>query len=126
MGWFQSSKRRVLVVDDEQAIGNITCDFLKGAGFEAVFTTNAVDALHQIQNKPVDAVLLDVFLEYEDGLAFLGKLKKRYPSIPVVILTGAGYDESMMETARQEGASGYVSKDTDLEDVVVAVQRVLR
>lgn len=126
MSLFKSQKKHILVVDDEQAIGDITCEFLKEAGFDAVFVTNAVDALHKMEEKPFDAVLLDIYLEEDDGLAFLGKLKKLYPSVPVIMLTGAGYDEDMMETALKEGASGYVSKDTDLEDVVVAIQRVLR
>ena len=123
---FKTTKKRILVVDDEQAIGDITCEFLKEAGFDAAFVTNPVDASHKMEEKPFDAVLLDIYLEQEDGLLFLGKLKKNYPSVPVIMLTGAGYDEDMMETALKEGASGYVSKDTDLDNIVVAIQRVLR
>jgi DNA-binding response OmpR family regulator len=126
MSMFKAKKKRILVVDDEQAIGDITCEFLKEAGFDATFVTNAVDAMHRMEEKPFDAMLLDIYLEQDDGLLFLSKFKKSFPSVPVIMLTGAGYDEDMMETALKEGASGYVSKDTDLDNIVVAIQRVLR
>ena len=118
--------RRVLVVDDEKMVVDMTCEFLKAAGFEAVSANTTVQAMSEMKKSPVDVVLLDIKLSGEDGLMFLGKLKKRYPKVSVVILTAVGYDETMMRAALRKGASGYVSKDTELENMVAAVKRLLK
>lgn len=125
MDFPDSPKKCILVIDDEQAVGNVTCEFLIEAGFDAALETNGVDALHRMEAKPFDVVLLDIYLEYEDGLAFLDHLKARFPSIPVIILTAAGYDQEMMRTALKQGAAGYVGKDANRGDVVAAIRRVL-
>ncbi|MDD2707815.1 MAG: response regulator [Verrucomicrobiae bacterium] len=126
MLFFKKEKKRVLVVDDEQSIVDITCEFLQDDGYETCSARNTRGAMAEMEKNPVHAMLLDINLAGEDGLAFLAEFKKKYPSVPVVILTGAGYDDEMMQSALKNGASGYVSKDTDLGNLVVAVKRVLR
>ena len=128
VSFLKKAKKRILilVVDDEPTIVDMIQDFLKEEGFEVFSAGSASQALEEMKKTPADAVLLDIKLPDENGLKFLGKFKKLYPDTPVIILTGSGYDEEMMQTAIQNGASGYVSKETDMENMLVALKRQLK
>ena len=126
MGLFSKKQKKVLIVDDEPLILKMTSEFLGDAGFETVTASSTSEALTEIEKGGVDAMLLDIRLPDEDGLVFLPKFKKLHPEIPVVMLTGAGYDDTMMKEALKLGAAGYVSKDTEMENMILAVKRVLK
>jgi len=104
----------------------LSCDFLNEAGFATSEAGSTAEALDEMAKNPVHAVILDIKLPDKDGLAFLHEMKKLYPKVPVVILTGSGYDEILMQQALRNGASAYVSKDTDLENMVAAVKRLTK
>lgn len=126
MSLFHKQTSRILVVDDEPLILEMTSEFLKDAGFEAITATSSAEALKRIAEKPVDAVLLDIRMPGEDGLAALPKIRAAQPGAPVIMLTGAGYNERLMQDALKAGASGFVSKETEMENVVLAVTRALK
>lgn len=126
MGIFRKPAGRILVVDDEPLILEMTSEFLKDAGFEAITAASSAEALERVAEKPVDAVLLDVRMPGEDGFAALPKIRGAQPGVPVIMLTGGGYDETLMQNALKAGASGFVSKETEMENVVLAVKRVLK
>lgn len=126
MSLLKSNKKRVLVVDDDPLILDVTSEFLQNEGFETVTAPDTKQALEVMQAHAAHVMLLDIKLPDQNGLEFLAKFKKLYPDIPVVMLTGSGYDEEMMQQALTNGASGYVSKETDLENMVVAVKRLLK
>ncbi|MFZ4694065.1 MAG: response regulator [Verrucomicrobiia bacterium] len=126
MSLFRKPTGRILVVDDEPLILEMTSEFLKDAGFEAITATSSSEALKCIAEKPVDAVLLDIRMPGEDGLSALPKLRAAQPGVPVIMLTGAGYNETLMQDALKAGASGFVSKETEMENVILAVKRALK
>lgn len=125
-GSLKKSKRRILVVDDEPMIVDLVCELLEAAGYETCSAGDTREALEAMDGKPMDAVLLDVWLPDEDGLTFLQRLKALHPALPVIMITGAGYDEDLMKKALHQGAAAYVSKGTNLENVVVAVRQLLK
>ena len=126
MDLLDKNKKLILVVDDEPMIINLTSEFLKEEGFDTCSAKNAAEALSQMEKQSADAVLLDIRLPDEDGLVFLKRLKEKYPNVPVVMLTGAGYDEERMQTALRYGASGYVSKDTEMEKKIAVLKQLLK
>jgi DNA-binding NtrC family response regulator len=118
-------KKRILIVDDEKATVDVACHLLSEAGFETVGARNSKDAMSEMKKKIAHAILLDIYLGQENGLAFLIKFKEEYPHVPVLILTGIGYDNSAIKTALQNGASGYFSKETGLENIIPVLQRLI-
>ena len=126
MSFLKKPKKHVLIVDDEPMIVQMTQEFLEEEQFRVSGAGDTEQAAKILEGDHVDAVLLDIRLPNEDGLSFLQKIKAAYPHIGVVMLTGSGYEENLMQTALHYGASGYVSKDTDLENVVVALKRALK
>jgi DNA-binding NtrC family response regulator len=117
--------KRALIVEDNLPYANVTSDFLKQEGMETVIVDSTDKTLKAMETSPFHVVLLDIYLGGEDGLAFLPKLKKLYPKVPVVVLTGLGYDTSMIKTAIDNGASTYFSKENDPQDLIGLLERLL-
>lgn len=129
MSLFQTqsqTRKRVLIVDDEPLVVNVSKDFLCEHGFDSASAATASEALQSMSENPSDLMLLDINLPDANGLTFLGEFKKRHPNTPVVILTGSGYDATMMHEALQSGASGYLSKETDMENMLATVKNLLK
>jgi DNA-binding NarL/FixJ family response regulator len=94
----------------------------------AVVEANSLEAAlgHDIGNsRPFDLILLDLALQGMSGLDGLRPLQKRYPGVPVVVVTGSGEHNAMCE-ARAKGARGYLIKTTTADAMTQALRQVLQ
>ena len=119
-------KQRILIVDDESIIGETLKAYLETQNFEVCFMTDAVGIVSKIDSGVWDLVILDLALADADGLEVLEMLKQTYTSLPVLILTGMGYDDELMREAMRLRADGYMSKTVALPHLVAEVRRILR
>ena len=119
-------KQRILIVDDESIIGETLKAYLETQNFEVCFMTDAVGIVSKIDSGVWDLVILDLALADADGLEVLEMLKQTYASLPVLILTGMGYDDELMREAMRLRADGYMSKTVALPHLVAEVRRILR
>jgi DNA-binding response OmpR family regulator len=119
-------KQRVLVVDDEPQMRELLSMYLTQKGFQASAASSSEEALRKVREKPVDCVVLDINLGGEDGLQILTNLKAFDPKLRVIMLTGMGFVEDLLQEAQQKGADGYVSKVLPLEELVLALQKGAR
>lgn len=119
-------RQHLLVVDDEQPICDLLSLYLEKQGYRVTTCATAADALTMLALQPVDLVVLDISLNGEDGLQVLERIKAQYPALPVIMLTGMGYVEDLLQEAQQKGADGYVSKVLPLDELLGTIQRVLR
>ena len=117
--------KHVLVIDDEIEGLNLMCLLLNEAGFQVSKARTTSEALATMQKSPVQTILLDIFLGDENGLAFLPKLKDLHPNVPVVILTGVGYDHTMIKTALNNGACTYFSKEIWMENIIPLLKQLI-
>jgi DNA-binding NarL/FixJ family response regulator len=76
-------------------------------------------------SRPFDLILLDLTLQGMSGLDGLRPLQRRFPDVPVVVVTGSGEHNAMSE-ARAKGAKGYLVKTTTAAAMTQALQRVLQ
>lgn len=118
-------KQHILVVDDEPPILELLSDYFKKHGYEVSSASNAADALRLLQEKPPHLVILDVLLADTDGLEVLGQIKAAHPKLPVIIMTGIGFDEELLQDAVQKGAAGFVSKTAPLDQLLMEANRIL-
>jgi DNA-binding NtrC family response regulator len=116
----------VLVVDDDLFVLDVSKRFLEQRGFHVSVASEAGRALEVLDEGQVNAVLLDVHMPHQDGLALLPKFRALYPDVPVVMLTGDGYRPELMDRCGSLGAAGFVSKHTELENVALAVRRAVK
>ena len=87
---------RVLVVDDERDLADLTEDLLRACGLEVAVAYCAADALSILENDPrIDAVFSDVMMPGMNGIELAETIEQRYPSIRIVLTTGFALPELM-------------------------------
>ena len=115
---------RILVVDDSGFARRTLKQMLEGAGYTVEEAKDGPDALEKyFLNKP-DAVLLDMVMEGMNGLEVLAKLRELDHEAKVVIAT-ADVQTSTRTEAEATGASGFITKPFDREQLLKALSTVL-
>ena len=84
-----TSKHRVLVVDDEPGIRESMAMFLTAAGYEVSTAEHGFDALLQLRSATPDVIISDLNMPQMSGFEFLSVVRRRFPDIPVVAVSGA-------------------------------------
>ncbi len=118
-------KHRILIVDDEPQVRELLCLYLLRHGYDVSTAGSSTETLELLHGNPVDVVVLDISLAQEDGLKVLSMIKSEHPHLKVIMLTGMGFVEDLLEEAQQKGADGYVSKALPLDELLQAINRVL-
>lgn len=107
----------VLVVDDEEDLSELLQLRLRHEGFMASTCTNSRGALAILESQRIDAMLLDLRLEDEDGLDLLSQVLDRYGDLPVIMLTAHGTTDLAVE-AMKRGAYGFITKPFDDHELI--------
>jgi PAS domain S-box-containing protein len=85
----QTVSRRILVVDDEQAVLDVVRRFLAIAGHEVRSANTGAEALELLgKGEPFDLVILDLMIPREDGAQTYRTIRQRWPALPVLVCTG--------------------------------------
>ena len=119
-----ADKSRVLVVDDEEALRTVLGSELSGEGYEVNTASDGDEAISMVQNKKFDLLLLDIKMPKVDGFEVLKFVKKNFPAIKVIMLTGFADLKNAIES-KKLGAEDFVSKPYDLVDLLTTIERVL-
>ncbi|MDX1924744.1 MAG: sigma-54 dependent transcriptional regulator [Rickettsiaceae bacterium] len=114
----------VLVVDDEIDIRELICDILKEEGFSSRGAANSQATFNAISEKVPNAIILDIWLQGSDldGLGILELVKKRYPLMPVIIISGHGTIETAVSAIKM-GAYDYIEKPFTHEKLMIVLKR---
>lgn len=116
---------RILLIDDHTLFRAGLCDLLTRRKIEVVAAVgNGVEGLEQASKEDLDIVLLDMRMPQMDGISVLKKLKEAHPDLPVAMLTTSS-DESDLVGALRNGAQGYLLKDMEPDDLVVAIRDII-
>ena len=115
---------RILVVDDDAAVGWALQQFLTHAGYQVILAADATVAQRQLKRLAIDLVITDIRMPGISGLELLTILRRDYPELPVVVSTAHGTMETAI-TAVGHGAFDYLAKPLDLERTLDVVRRAL-
>jgi two-component system, OmpR family, response regulator MtrA len=115
---------RILVVEDDPSIREVTALGLRAAGFEVVAAADGVEGLDQWRAARPDLVLLDVMLPRLDGLEVCRAIR-RESTVPIVMLTARG-DTLDVVVGLESGADDYVRKPFEMPELVARVRAALR
>jgi DNA-binding NtrC family response regulator len=116
-----SDRRSVLVVDDEENFLTLLRWFLTSRGFDIVTTPSAEESLNLVQQREFDIALLDIKLGTTDGLTLMNLLTERQPGLKVILMTAYPTVGSIRQ-AFDKGASRYLTKPVDLQQLSEAIQ----
>lgn len=116
-------QRRVLVVDDEDAICDTVATILEDEGYSVTTAVNG-EALKAAADAPPDVIILDIMMPLMDGPEVYRRLHldPRTASIPVVVMTAAGNAQSW---ARKLGATAALQKPFALNTLITTVARAI-
>lgn len=111
----------VLIVDDERDYIDTLAKRLKRRGLEITGIENGEEALVWLSDNPVDVVLLDVRMRGMDGIQVLREIKRKFPLIEVIMLTGHASTEVAIE-GMELGAFDYLMKPVDFDELLYKIQ----
>jgi len=115
-------KPRVLIVDDEEDFVETMVKRLRSKGLEAEGVLRGSEALRLLENNEFDVCVLDVRMPGMDGIETLAAMKKKKPSMEVIMLTGHGSVESGIQ-GLQLGAYNYVMKPVPFSELFQQIQQ---
>ena len=115
----------VMVVDDERTQLEFVGGFLGKAGFEVVLMENSIRALERFRKEPFDLVLTDQRMPEMSGVELLKQCRAVNPEVAVIIMTAYGSIETAV-SAMKEGATDYLTKPLNLEELLLRIERVKR
>ena len=108
---------KMMLVDDEERFLSTTKKLLSKKGFEVITATSGPEALDILRAQNIHVVILDVKMPGMDGIETLKAIKRTYPLVEVIMLTGHATVESAVDGLKS-GATDYLMKPTDIGDII--------
>lgn len=117
-----TSKAEVLIVDDEEIVGERLRDYFEKKGMSVEAFTVSRDAIARLKEKTFDVIVTDIKMEGPTGMDILLQVKKEAPASEVILITGYGSFETL-RAAEAVGAFDYICKPFKVEDVYKKVAK---
>ncbi|MCD4695484.1 MAG: sigma-54 dependent transcriptional regulator [Bacteroidales bacterium] len=117
--------QNVLILDDEIGFRQEISEFLHTEGFGVLSAGLPSEALSILENSKVDIGLFDVRLPEKDGISLLTEVKKKYPYLEIIIMTGYG-DMSTVIKAMRSGAADFLNKPFKFNEIKTIINRISR
>lgn len=114
----------VLLAEDEPILRESLGQLLRDEGYEVTLAGDGQEAYELVLSRAFDLVLTDVRMPRMDGLSLLGNVQRVAPQTPVVVITAFGTVDNAVG-AMKAGASDYLLKPVQFEDVLVRVKRAM-
>ncbi|MDP1643245.1 MAG: response regulator [Phenylobacterium sp.] len=118
----------ILLVDDDVTLLQVIAGHLHLEGFEAVLAQTAAQAIQSLQNLAISLVVVDIFMPDQDGMETIGEVRARWPSLPIIAMSGGWRTispDTILETAKALGAQEALAKPFDRQTLVEAIRRLL-
>lgn len=116
---------RCLVVDDDEQVRHTLARVMRAQGMAGVEVASGRDALAFLEEQgEVPLIISDIYMPEMDGITLLREVRRRYPDIAVIMLTGVADVTSAVECLR-EGAFDYLAKPVLIEEVRARVDKAL-
>ncbi len=119
-----NEKSRVLLVDDEEDFLTASSQALQRRGLEVDVAPNGVTALEMVDAKQYDVIVLDVKMPDIDGIEVFRIIRRKYPNLPVILLTGHSSIDDAFQTSK-DGIADYLSKPIDMDDMAARIREVV-
>jgi DNA-binding NtrC family response regulator len=110
-------KMKLMLVDDEERFLTTTKKLLERKGREVHTAISGAEALHILKQKNIHVVILDVKMPGMDGIETLKEIKRQFPLVEVIMLTGHATVESAIDGLKS-GATDYLMKPTGIEELL--------
>jgi two-component system chemotaxis response regulator CheY len=119
-------KKRILTVDDSPSVRQMVKLTLSGAGYDVVEAGDGAEGLSKAQATALDMVVTDLNMPVMNGPSLIRALRKlpAYRGVPILFLTTES-DAAMKQEAKAAGATGWITKPFQQDQLVAIVKKVL-
>ncbi|MBE7171925.1 MAG: response regulator transcription factor [Williamsia sp.] len=119
------AKAKVLLAEDDAALGFVIKDSLQEDGYHVVLCTDGQTAIDVFKKGEFDICLLDVMMPRKDGLAVAKKIRQQTDRIPILFLTAKSMEEDKIK-GFQTGADDYITKPFSMAELLLRMDVFLR
>ncbi len=118
----------ILVIDDNPEFREILRKHLEATGHSVALAENGEQGLAVLERGGMDIVLTDILMPQRDGVEVLREAKRRWPSLPVIAISGGGWigANELLSMAEKLGADQVLQKPVRRDDLLQAVDEALR
>jgi DNA-binding NtrC family response regulator len=110
-------KMTIMLVDDEERFVSTTQKLLSRKGIDLLTALSGIEALEKLSSQIIHVVILDVKMPGMDGMTTLREIKRRFPLVEVIMLTGHATVESAVDGLKS-GATDYLMKPANIEELL--------
>ena len=114
----------ILVVEDNPMNLELMVTILKANGFDLLVARDGEEGIHTVQTQDLDLVLMDLQMPRVDGFEALIAMRKDYPGLPVIAVTGTA-TQADKDQAFDAGFNDFIKKPFRIEALLAAIERVL-
>ena len=119
-----NTMKRILVVDDDSELRNVLSRFLSKAGYPVDTAANGVQASALYRADAPDIVLTDIYIPDKDGLETLMELRRDFPAVKVIAMSGGAGNSNILKVASALGACRTLTKPFQPAELLAAVAQV--
>jgi DNA-binding response OmpR family regulator len=118
---------RILVIDDDDQMRTLLRQVMEWAGYEVVEAGDGREGMQKQRKQPADLVITDLIMPEQEGLETITSLKKEYPEIKIIAISGGGRigPEAYLPAAQELGADKVFSKPFDVRELAETVKDLL-
>ena len=117
-------KTKILLAEDESALGTIIKESLETRGFEVVFCADGVQALELYRKQRPEVMVLDVMMPKKDGFTLAEEIRESDRDTPIIFLTSKSRPEDVVE-GFGHGGNDYLKKPFSMEELIVRINGLL-
>lgn len=114
-------KKRILIVDDEEAVRTLLAEVLKPHDYKIDVVENGVEAISHIDRRSYDLIITDYMMPKMDGLELTRRIRSKYPSTPILVVTGNGPIHDLLKS----GATACIMKPFNILELQNMVKIIL-
>jgi CheY-like chemotaxis protein len=118
----------ILIIDDEATIRSMLRLILEREGYQVIEAPDGIEGIRHYRQQPTDLIITDLIMPNKDGIGMIIELKKEYPQINIIAMSGGGLNkpDGYLKGAKQLGAKYTLSKPIDREELLRAVKDTLK
>ncbi len=116
---------RILVADDEPGMLSFLEKALTYAGHEVVLARDGEEAMKEIGRGVFDLMITDLRMPGPEGLEIIGSVRKLFPELPVIAISGMRFAEEMLSVAKLLGAKATLKKPFSVTELLEAVEKAV-
>lgn len=116
---------KIVLAEDEPALGQIVKESLETKGFEVVLCANGEDAMEAYYKEKPQLLVLDVMMPKKDGFTLARDIRMQDPDIPIIFLTAKSQPKDVVEGFTL-GGNDYLKKPFSMEELIVRIKNLLQ